>query len=521
MDKPLVVVADDMPEIQDLICDTLEILEAVPEFRRVGSIDELLRTVYLQEVALITLDINFEDAGSANREGLDALPRLIQTKPRVPIIVVSGQVDQRRIREAMRDREQVRAVLDKDIPDFLEELAAEAEQAIAWGRAQRLRADALFEQAEAAMADERHVDAARLFVEAYRTGDLSGPNRRAIKEKLGPLLPRLIELPDLRFDAFRALLEHCFDTNDELGLIFYARGFEEAFPHRKADAHEYLALSAEIGNRLYEMVDERLGLISLHQERGDFSQVLRECHLIQEKLGNVLPSFLHEAEAYRALGRYQEAVQSYFTAADMSVRNGEVDRARTVLQTIAHVDIEKGYQWKIDEFEQLIDDIHQRVTQIDSFMIPTQYLRICGDPACRESALAAGSFFRIDTALPIGACDVCGIEYQVAEQRITGKTITIIGGRFGPRYREAILAMGAREVLHHDAIDEVQRIPGYIEAADGVLIVTGYASHAGTIKAERELVRMPRPCARVHFYGVRQVLRGLVLELLPRMKVAA
>ncbi|MFP5504107.1 MAG: DUF2325 domain-containing protein, partial [Candidatus Sericytochromatia bacterium] len=99
--------------------------------------------------------------------------------------------------------------------------------------------------------------------------------------------------------------------------------------------------------------------------------------------------------------------------------------------------------------------------------------------------------------------------------------ITLIGGRFAPRYRAALARLGARDVLHHDAIDEIPRIPGLISAADAVLIITGYASHAGTIKAESEIARQGKISARVHFYGVNQVVRGVIKSLVPDMARAA
>lgn len=514
--QPIVVIADDDVCMQNIIEDTLSILEPMPRFIRASNIDTLLQLVHMEEVDLITLDINFKGGHVPNREGLDALPRLAQTKPRVPIMMVSGELNIDVVDEAKDDRPQVKGVVDKGAKDFFERLVQVAERAMLWGQEQRHKADAVFVQAEATALAGNAIDAARYYIEAYRTGDLSGGNRQRFKERLDALLPALEAQPELLADAYRVLMEHCFDNNNEIGVIYYARTFMDRFPRYEAEARECLALTAEIGKKNYDMVDERLELAKLHAQNGAFDQVVRECHLIQDKLANVFESYELEADAYKSLGRFRESIEASFVLTDMAIRNAEVPRAVEVLETITHMDKEEVFKHRVDTEHTFIRRIRERIADIETLKaIPL--LVICGDPDCRREAEFGQGFFRVDTARPMSECDICGVVYEQAPRDLAGKTITIVGGRFGEKYRQAIKRLGAKEVLHHDAIHEVHRIPALISPADAVLIVTGYASHAGTIKANRVLTASPRPHGHVHFYGVKQVVRGVLLELVPQM----
>ena len=517
--QPVIVIADDDPDIHVMIEDCLHFLQPQPRFLYATNIDDLIQTIRMQEVDLITLDLDFtpaQDNGHGQGEGLDALPALTMTRPRVPIVIVSGKLDLQRTMRAMRDNTQVRGVVEKTPATFDDALMAMSTEAIRWGQEQRRKADALFEQAESASESDRPVDAARLYLEAYQTGDLSSKCKALFGERLAPLLPALHDLPHFLADAYRCLIESCWDNNDVIGLIFQCRQFRKHFPEFATEALRWEVMCGELEDRVYAIIDARLDLAGEHAANGRFREVLGECHLIQAALANVLPSYVHEAEAYRHLGDSVQAIETYFELADMYVMNGELDGARGALQQITLLDLAQTSESRVSDKYKAIGRISQRLEELRANN-HYPYLKICGLPNCRADADASESFFLIDSTLHDGDCDICGKGFDHAVDALKNKTITVIGGRFGSRYKAAFLRLGAKEVHHHDAIHELPRIPRLIAPADGVLIVTGFASHAGTIKAECELARSRKPYSRIHFYGVRQVVRGLVLDLVPRM----
>lgn len=520
-ESPLIVIADDDPDIHDVIEGNLFHLKPRPRFVTFGTVGELLRYVRRDDVdiSLVTLDLNFSKE-KGGKHGLEALPRLLEIQPRVPIVLVSGELNPKVVDQAKDDMPIVRAIVEKGTETFDEDLIEAARKAIAWGREQRQKADAILERAVAAQRDGHVVDAGRLFIEAHKTGDLSAAKRTALRKHLGELISELSPYPDLHAEALRALMYACWDCNDEVRANYYARAFIEAFPRYEPEAHEFLALVAEIGDQIYDMVDERLEIVRLQRERGNFSRVLEECHRIQDKLGNVLPSYRYEADAYCQLGRYEEGVEAYFRLADIALKNGELDTVTEGLSIVTRIDRSDATLGRVEAFKRDIVTIRERIRELETH-IAYPYLRICAEAACRSEAELSNGFFRVFPDMPLGDCDLCGVNYQQAESVLAGKTITLIGGRFAPRYQTALARLGARDVLHHDAINEIPRIPALISAADAVLIITGYASHAGTIKAESEIARQGKISARVHFYGVNQVVRGVIKSLVPDMAKAA
>lgn len=513
----VVVIADDDPRIQDMLEKTLRLLPMNLQFRHASTVESILHILQMQEVDLVTLDINFTAPGSRSREGLDALPTLVQIRPRVPVIVVSADLDIDRTMEAMRDHPQVRGVIDKGRGSFTARLHTLAQEAIQWGHEQRRKADALFDRAEAIGADGNPHEAASLYLEAYKTGDLASTKRLLFKDRLLPYLPLLEEYPTLLADAYRTMVDYSFAYADGVGMIYYAQLLKSRFPEFEREAEQLSLIALELENKVYAIVTERLRLIDRYREEGNFEAVLNECRQIQQKLGGVLSSHEFEAEAFQKLGRVHEAIAKYLELADMALLNGELGRTKLALQAATRLDLDDAYGKKIQEKYENIERISREIREL-SKNNHFPYLRICGTRSCQEDAIASESFFDVDTSLQDGECDICGVGYRESQAVLRGKTIVIIGGRFGRKYQEAIEKLGAKEVLHHNAFDELPRIPGLISKADGVLIVTGSASHSGTNMAEAELAKYPKPKSRIHFYGVRQVVRGLVLDLLPRMK---
>lgn len=518
--QPLVIIADDRASDRQIIADVLSLLDPPVRILEAETVPDLLQLARDQEVDLITLDISFSGADDRSREGLDVLPRLITVRPRVPIILVSGTLDLDRVAEAYKGNAPVQAHVDKGDRAFIEKLQKAARDAMEWGARQRRQADALYEAAEAAHLAGRAADAAHLFIEAFRTGDLAGIKRFAIKDRLRDLLPATVTMPDIQANLYRALVECCFDLNEEQELIAYARKLEALFPSHAAEAREYLAVSAEIGNRIYEMVAVRLKSAQSARDAGDFEKVLTECDFIRRRLSNVVEASRLRAEALLALGRDAEGIEACFDLAHLAIRNGELDLAAEVLETIVRVDVQGTWTWRVQQEEDAIRRIRDRIAEI---AVLTSYptLRVCGNLECQRAAVEGKGFVQMDHGLPPGECDICGVQYDAAPRLLRGRTVGVVGGRFGPKYREAITGLGAERVLHNDAIHDLGQIPGLVSASDMLIIVTGYASHAGTIMAEAEASRTGTPLTRVHFYGVRQVVRALVLDLLPRIAEAA
>jgi hypothetical protein len=139
---------------------------------------------------------------------------------------------------------------------------------------------------------------------------------------------------------------------------------------------------------------------------------------------------------------------------------------------------------------------------------------ICGRAMCREVAEESGGLWR---QAPSEACDVCDWGVLGRIEALHGLSVGIVGGTLGRAYRDALLRLGAREVRHHHGVEAPEAVAGVLQGADVAVLVGGASLHAGLLRAERLLLADPRPTARVHFHGVRQVVRAVALDLAPRL----
>jgi tetratricopeptide (TPR) repeat protein len=319
-------------------------------------------------------------------------------------------------------------------------------------------------------------------------------------------------LPE-RADVLAVLAADAFDRHDEIGLVYNATQLAEAAPARAAEAEGWLARCDELTMELYAAIDRRLEQVMVLRRIGRFRAVLQECEQIQGMLANVLPAHHLEAEALRHEGELEQACVAYDRIADLSLQNGEVDRAWQALALIETIAPTDDWTPKLARRREAIGQIEDALADPET---PPRYpcMRVCNRVMCQEAAETSRGFYVVD---PHGECDVCDLGILGRVEALHGKTITVVGGRLGRFYAEAIRELGAANVLHHDGITELQQVPGLVAAADAVVLVTAAATHWGLLKAERELARAPRPAVRVHFYGVRQVARGVALDLAPRL----
>jgi tetratricopeptide (TPR) repeat protein len=506
IERPLhVAIASDDPAVRHGAHDVLESLAPAIHVARLEDAEGLGAELQLRELDLVVLDVRLDDG----LPGSDSpWARLERARPRVPVIAIVGpeapEVDAR--------HGDVVATIDAASPSFGEKLAKAAASALTAHEARRVAAAKALESA-LERAGTHPATGARALVEAYRTGDLGGEARRRLREALVELAAKLAENAPERADALAVLAADAFDRHDEVGLIYHATLLAEAAPARAAEAEAWLARRDELVTELYAAVDRRLEHVMVLRRIGRFRQVLREGEAIQGMLANVLPAHHLEAEALRNEGELQAAIAVYDRIADLSLQNGEVDRARQALSLMENLDTEGTAAKRLAERRAAIAQIEDAL-QDPSALPRYPCLRVCHRVMCQEAAELSRGFFVVD---PDGECDVCDLGILGRIEALHGRTIAVIGGRLGRFYEDALRELGAAHVLHHDAITEPQKVPQLVARADAVVLVAGAATHWGLLKAERELARAPRPAVRVHFYGVRQVARAVALDLAPRL----
>ncbi len=509
--RPLIVVADDDPIDREALRGALLDLEPMPEILEASTIESLIYLVHQREVDLLTLDVSFSGSDRSTREGLEALEVLVQQHPRIPVLLVSGNLNIRLAGEAGHHA-QVQGVLDKGQADLWTELPEKARQAIAWGREQRRAADALFEKGILSLERGNPLEAARWFIEAHDTGDLSLVHKARLGDLLGQLLVVLEPHHDLRVRAFWTLLKNALNSQDEMALVYLGRRLAREVPDQAIRAHEYLLEAASIGNRIYGVIDERLELARLSMARGDLGRVIAECNAIQDRLADVVESYTLQIEALKRTGRREEAIHACFQLAEIQLTCGNLDIVQAALEEIGLLDLEGAHTGRREKMEDHLAWLRARMAD-DQAPAPYPYLTICAKESCRHLAKASQALYRIEPEVGSG-CSLCGRAIAGRLESLAGKGIAVIGGRFPEQYRQALLDMGAGTVL---TVSDPDRVSEAITRADGVLLVTGRATESCVIRARRELARTSRPTGEVKFYGVLEVTRGVLYDLAPRM----
>lgn len=509
IERPLAVaIASADPLVRHGVQDVLEGLGTTVHVSRLEDAEALGAELQLRELDLVILDLSL----GAGSPGQDApWGRLERARPRVPVIALGTPETPDVDRRAAKEAEAV-ALLDLTAPGYGEKLAKVAAAALTAHEARRTQAAQALEAA-LERAGTHPATGARMLVEVHRTGDLGGAARVRLREALLELAAKLPESKPERADTLAVLAADAFDRHDEVGLIYHATLLAEAAPERAAEAEAWLARRDELVTELYAAVDRRLEHIMVLRRIGRFRQVLKECEAVQNILANVLPAHHLEAEALRNEGELADAIAVYDRIADLSLQNGEVDRARQALAVIETLDLGGGEAHRLAARRETIARIEDALA--DPSVLPRYpCLRVCNRVMCQEAAELSRGFFVVD---PEGECDICDLGILGRIDALAGRTLAVIGGRLGRFYVDALRELGAARVLHHDGITEPQKVPALVAAADAVVLVTGAATHWGILKAERELARAPRPSVRVHFYGVRQVARAVALDLAPRL----
>lgn len=512
--RPLIMVADDDPLDREALRAALLDLEPLPEFLEASTIESLVHLVQQREVDLLTLDVSFSGSDRSTREGIDALAVLVQQHPRIPVILVSGNLNIRMAGQ-VGQHEQVRAVLDKGQADLLTLLPELAAEAIAWGREQRRQADAVYEKGLRELAGGNPVEAARRFIESFETGDLSLGYRSRLGDDLGKLLLVIEPYRELRIRAFETLMKNAYNNQDEMGLIAVGRRYAREYPEKAVIAHEYLLKVATLGQRIDAVIDERLELARLHLGRGNLERVLAECAAIQDRVSDVVDSYLLQIDALKRLGRRDEAIESCFTLAALFLLNGHLQLFDAVHQEITLLDLDGQHVRRLEDLLVHLERIRENL-QGPRSNLSQQRLTLCERSDCLDRAVAKGCLHRIRTD-PSEACSMCSRPLGRPLEALANRTISVIGGRFPEDYRQALIDLGAAKVFTVVDGEEPERVAEAIGRADGVLLVTGSVTETCLIRARRELVRTARPTGQVKFYGVYEVTRGVLYDLVPKM----
>jgi CheY-like chemotaxis protein len=515
--RPLIMVADDDPLDREALRAALLDLEPLPDFLEASTIESLVHLVQQREVDLLTLDVSFSGSDRSTREGIDALAVLVQQHPRIPVILVSGNLNIRMAGQ-VGQHEQVRAVLDKGQADLLTLLPELAAEAIAWGREQRRQADAVYEKGLRELAGGNPVEAARRFIESFETGDLSLGYRSRLGDDLGKLLLVIEPYRELRIRAFETLMKNAYNNQDEMGLIAVGRRYAREYPEKAVLAHEYLLKVATLGQRIDAVIDERLELARLHLGRGNLERVLAECAAIQDKVSDVVDSYLLQIDALKRLGRRDEAIEACFELAGRVLMNGQLRTFAAVHQEIMILDVEGRHGRRLEDLLVHLDRLREHL-QGPQASRSHQVLTLCERPVCQEMAEQAHCLYRVRTD-GTEPCSLCSRPLERPLEALANRTLAVIGGRFPEAYRKALLDMGAGTVWVVSDGDGPDRVSEAIARADGVLLVTGRVSETCVIRARRELARAPRPTGQVQFYGVYEVMRGVLYDLVPKVAEA-
>lgn len=509
-----VVVASPDDTVRRLVADCLEPLAGM-RTDAVGTPDTLALALPRQERDLVVLDL----ALAAEIEPV--IERAIATHPRPGVILVhAGPLPAER-HKALEKLPGVLAVVSLDESDRAAKLVQATARALAWVREQRQQAAVRLSAAEAALAAGRAAEGARALVAAYDTGHLAGSARAGLRDTLERVIQALPEDRELLVALRRVAIADRHDHLDEQGLIYQATSLRDIQPDLAPEAETWLVRADALAGRVYALIDQDLQAAGVQRRLGNHTRVLEISEAILARLSNVMPAQVLRADALRMLGRLDEAIEMYLTVAEGCLRDGEVERFYQILRQVGSLDLTGDFTERIANSRIRAQRLEEELS--DPAARPRYpALLICTRALCREVAESSRGFFAVDPSIT-GGCDVCGVEPPRTSDRaaLSGKTIAIIGGRLAAAYERALGDIGVREVLCHEDAEDATPVPTMIQAAGAVILVTGACSHAAILRAYRELERTPKPTARVHFYGARQVARAASRDLAPKLAALA
>jgi hypothetical protein len=512
-DRPWrIAVASPDEAVRHLAADGLEQLASDVHIERLATPDALTMALQRHEFDLVCLDVALDDAPLALASQLDA------AIPRPAVLILHAATQPAGLRDSLEALTAVRGLVGLEEGDRSSRLIQAATRALAWVASRRETADQLFERGVAALGDQDPSNAATAFVAAYGTGDLAGAHRTALHAKLEATLPGLGINAQLLADLRRTALADRHDHLDEQGLIYHATSLREESPDAAGEAATWLGRADELAGRIYALIDEELEAAGVQRRLGNHAKVLTLAGGVLARLSNVLPAHQLRAEALRLTGRFDEAIDVYHGIAEWCLRDGEVERFYQVLRQIGALDLTGAQIERIANSRLRAQRLEEELS--DPAALPRYpVLRVCSSALCREAAEGSRGFYATDPTVG-SACDVCGILPARSEDRLAlaGRTIAVVGVRLPGATTAALNELGVLHVICHDGIEDPAGVPGMIQAADAVVLVTGACSHAGMIKAYRELALRPRPWARVHFYGARQIARAASLDLAGKLR---
>ncbi|MDB5098535.1 MAG: hypothetical protein JWM80_2956 [Cyanobacteria bacterium RYN_339] len=505
LERPRVAVAAADEEARVAVADALDPIAPGLRCERLASAEELELALAREPLDLVVLDLGLAGADPLGPSFAAVLAELEAASPRPAIVVTHHGALASANRQALERHERVRGVVALDENDRVVKLIEACAGALTWTAERRAAAAARFAEGDPCG--------------AYRSGDLAGPAREGLQAAIEAALPSLKDADAL--EALRVAIADRYDQLDEVGVVYHATTLRDRFPAHAGEAGAWLERAEGLIGRVYGLVDLELEAALVQRRLGNFPRVLEACVAVKARLGSVYPAYALEAEALRMLGRLDEAIEVYHQLAELSLRNGEVERFYQVLRTIAALDPDGAQAARVGAARsraQKLEDEHADPARIPRYPA----LRVCSHGLCQEAAEASGGFFAVDATLD-GRCDICDLGLLRAEDRqvLAGLTVAVIGGRLPAAYERALYELGAREVRVHADAEDAQGVPALIQGADGVVLVTGSCAHGVTVRAERELARHPRPYVRVHFYGAKQVARAAALDLAPRLRAAA
>lgn len=441
------------------------------------------------------------------------LRRHAQRRPWVPIIAL-GQPNAE-LAAAWEQVPALRALVDPDAPEAPTRLAEAAVAALRWGGAQRQQAEALAAEGAQAAEQGQAIAAASGYLAAYDLGFLPEGPALDMEGWLEVALPQLAARPPLAAAAWRALCARAADRLDETALIRRARAYEKALPERASEAKAWLGKAPELEGWALAALDARLEAALTLRRLGRAEEALAEADGVLSVAGNVLPAHQLRAEALQRLGRPAQAAAAALALAGLTAKAGEVERARNALDWAKALGPEASVLARVEALDAELETWERALAEGQPGpKRPT--LRACPRALCQEAAELSGLLLGPLATPGDPGCDVCGADLAPLPQ-LKGRCVLVVGDRLGLATVRTVEALGANRVILDDGFSEPAATAGRVAEADGVVLVGGALRDAGHVKAERALLRWPRPTVRVAFPGLRQIARALRLGLAPQL----
>jgi hypothetical protein len=354
-------------------------------------------------------------------------------------------------------------------------------------------------------------EASRPFVELLRARTLSPADESRCVEALEATLETLPRVT--REEALELLGHRAAEQLDEVGFTHCLSRLDGLTGGRASQEGPWATLRQTLAPRLHAAIDRQLELARMQRRLGQHAGVVAVCDAVDQRLANILPAGFLRAEAQRHLGELEAAADSYIALSDGLLSLGEVAHARRLLRYAASFGPHAAAEERIAVRLEAIARAEAACLEHGK-AVRWPCMWVCGRAMCQEVAEASGGLWRRD---PSEACDVCDWGVLGRIEALQGLTLAVVGGPLGRAYKDALLRLGAREVRHHPGLDAPEGVHVTLADAQAVVLVGGAAIHAGWLRAERLLLAEPRPTARVRFYGVRQIVRAVALELAPQL----